>query len=325
MNSRSLFNFSRFTFHFLLLLVTSCHSPNKNKVPVIGFLDLLQDETLAQAKKGFFDALRDSGFSESDHTIEVIYRNAQNDQPTLGQACDYLISQKVDLIATNPTLATITAVQKTKDIPVFMMVSPRPDLAKLTDATGKAPVNLFGVYETLEYIDTSLMLIKSLLPNSKKVGTIFNQSEPQSVDALNRIESECAKLGLQLEKLPVNNSNETQLVVEALLRKDIDAFFALPDNTVFSSMEVIVRSCDEHHVPAFTSEEGLVKRGAIAAFGADMYQWGYQSGAQAATFLKTKSTKDLKPELVKVRRRVFNPEKAKLYSITFDSTFIAVK
>jgi putative ABC transport system substrate-binding protein len=311
---------------FLVIVFFSCNSSQEkkeNKIPVIGFLDLLQDETLEQAKKGFFSALNDQGFD--DKHLNVIYRNAQNDQPTLQQACDYLVSQPVELIATNPTLSTITAVQKTKKIPVFMMVSPRPDIAKLTDANGKAPSNLFGVYETLEYIDTSVMLIKSILPSAKKIGTIFNQSEPQSVDALRQIESECAKLGLQLEKLPVNNSNEAQLVVSALLNKKIDAFFALPDNVVFSSMEVIVKSCDEAKVPVFTSEEGLVKRGAVAAFGADMYQWGYQSGTQAAQFLMTKSTDGLQPEIVKVRRKVFNEEKAKQYSLTFDSSFTPVK
>ncbi len=311
-------------YSFLLL---SCSSPtqNKTKPPVIGFLDLLQDETLAQAKKGFFDALQEKGFSEKDHTIEVIYRNAQSDQPTLVQACDYLVSKKVDLIATNPTLSTITAIQKTKDIPVFMMVSPRPDIAKLTDANGKAPANLLGTYETLDYIDTSVMLIKNILPSAKKIGTIFNQSEPQSVDALKRIEALCTKLGLQLEKLPVNNSNETQLVVGALLNKKIDAFFALPDNVVFSSMEVIVKSCDEANVPVFTSEEGLVKRGAVAAFGADMYQWGFQSGIQAAHFLMTKSLSGLQPEMVIARRRVFNEVKAKRYHLNFDSTFVSIK
>jgi len=203
---------------FFLLILFSCNpSHQKNKIPVVGFLDLLQDETLAQAKKGFFVALKDNGFGE--HDIKILYRNANGDQPTLVQACDYLVSQKADLIASNPTLSTITAVQKTKDIPVFMMVSPRPDIAKLTDANGKAPANLFGVYETLEYIDTSVMLIKTALPSIKKIGTVFNQSEPQSVDALKRIEAQCAKLGLELEKLPVNNSNETQIVVGALLNK----------------------------------------------------------------------------------------------------------
>jgi putative tryptophan/tyrosine transport system substrate-binding protein len=309
---------------FLLFCIAlaSCQSPSDKKIK-IGFLDLLQDETLAQAKKGFFVALNDSGFDSNN--IEIIYRNAQNDQPSLLLACQYMISQQVTLLATNPTLSTITAVQNTKDIPIFMMVSPRPDIAGLTDKSGKAPANLFGVYETLDYIDTSVMLIKSVLPSAKKIGTIFNQSEPQSVDALHEIEKQCSALGLELEKLPVNNSNETQMVVAALLQKNIDAFFALPDNTVFSAMEVIVKSCDEAKVPVFTSEEGLVKRGALAAFGADMYQWGYQAGAQASVFLKTKSTQSISPELVKVRRRVFNKEKADLYSVAFDSSYVKVE
>ena len=142
---------------------------------------------------------------------------------------------------------------------------------------------------------------------------------------MKRIEAQCAKLGLQLVKLPANNSNETQMVVGALLNKKIDAFFALPDNVVFSSMEVIVKICDDANVPVFTSEEGLVKRGAVAAFGADMYQWGYQSGLQAAQFLKTNSLDGLHPEIVKARRRVFNESKAKQYQLSFDAAFVPVK
>ncbi len=313
----------------LLVIFVSCNSATDKKVrehiPVVAFLDLLQDETLAEAKRGFFMALNDSGFREDNQTMQIIYRNAQGDQPTLLQACDYLLSQQPDLIATCPTLSTITAVKRTTDVPIFMTVSPRPDLAKLANEFGRAPRNLFGTYETLEYIDTSVMMIRSILPSAKKIGTIFNQSEPQSVDAMNRIESVCKNLGLQLVKLPVNNSNEAQLVVQALLRKKIDAFFALPDNTVFAGMEVIVKSCDEARVPVFTSEEGLVKRGAVAAFGADMYQWGYQSGAQAATFLKTKSTEGLQPEVVKVRRKVINTRKADQFNLQFDSTFSQVE
>jgi len=312
-----------------LVALSACSSaPEKKgstKIPVVAFLDLLQDETLSQARKGFYMALSDSGFKESDHTMETIYRNAQGDQPTLLQACDYLLSQKPDLVATCPTLATIVTVKRTKEIPIFMTVSPRPDIARLTDSSGHAPANLFGTYETLEYIDTSVMLIRSVLPQAKKIGTIYNQSEPQSVDALNRIENMCAREGMELEKLPVNSSNEAQLVVEALLRKKIDAFFALPDNTVFAGMEVIVKSCDKAKVPVFTSEEGLVKRGAVAAFGADMYQWGYQSGAQAASYLKAKSTEGLHMQQVVVRRKVFNAEKAKQYNLVFDSTFVSVK
>ena len=313
----------------LFIFISACGQPSEKKekarIPVVGFLDLLQDETLAQAKNGFFDALSDSGFSEKNQTLQVIYRNAQGDQPTLFQACDYILSQKPDLIATCPTISTIAAVKRTQSIPIFMMVSPRPDIAKLTNEFGRAPRNLFGIYETLEYIDTSVALIKSVLPAAKKIGTIYNQSEPQSVDAMKQVQEACDKLGLQLEKLPVNNSNEAQLVVEALLRKKIDAFFALPDNTVFAGMEVIVKSCDRHKVPVFTSEEGLVKRGAVAAFGADMYQWGFQSGVQAAHFLKKNSTEGIAPEKVRARRKVYSHGKAAQFNLTFDSTFVSIK
>ena len=316
----------RFLKYFFLLILLGCSQlRSNNNVAVVGFLDLLEDETLAQARKGFFVALKDNGFSDNEKNLQMIYRNAHGDQPTLLQACDYIISQNPDLIATNPTLPTITAVQKTKTIPVFMMVSPRPDLSGLTDKSGNTPANLFGVYETLDYIDTSVILIHSVLPGVKKIGTIFNQSEPQSVMALEKIKSRCQALGIEMISQPVNNSSETQLVVEALLSKNIDAFFALPDNVVFASFEVIAKSCGDKNVPIFTSEEGLVKRGALAAFGADMYQWGYQAGQQAAQFLKSKSADGLKPEIVQVRRRVYNEEQAKKYRINFSSDFVAVK
>ncbi len=291
---------------------------------MIGFLDFIEDPTIAQAKQGFFAALEENGFSEKAGTISIEYANAQGDIPVLGQACDLLISKKPTLLATNITLPTITAVKRTAAIPIFMMVAPRPDIAGLTDGAGKAPANLFGVYETLDYLDTAVTLIKQLRPATKTVGTIYNQSEPQSVDAFNRLKKGCEREGMTLVELPVNNSAETQLVMQALLSKNIDVFFALPDNVIFASFETVLSRCNKLNIPIFTSEAGLVARGAVASFGADFYQWGYQSGKQAAQFLKTGKTAGLNPEIVSIRRRVYNQEYALKYTITVDSTYQAI-
>ncbi len=308
-----------------VLMLASCANKKKQirekKIPVIGFLDFVEDATLAKAKQGFFDALDKSGFSEKDSTVEIIYSNAQGDIPTLGQACDLLISKNVDLIASNTTLSTITAAQRTKKIPVCMMVAPRPDIAHLTDSSGNNPPNLFGVYETLDYIDTAISIVKILKPSAKKIGTVYNQSEPQSGDAFNKLQSKCNELGLILVSLPVNNSSESQLVTQSLLSKKIDLFFALPDNVIFASFETIVKNCNDANVPIFTSEAGLVTRGAVASFGADFYLWGYQAGEQASEFLKLNSMKDLKPEIVRIRKRIYNPDAAKRFGIEPDSSF----
>ncbi len=106
----------------------------------------------------------------------------------------------------------------------------------------------------------------------------MNHSQP----GIERIENLQQKLNIDLVSLPVNSSADVQLVTQALLAKHIDAFFNNPDNTVFSSFETIIKACTDAKVPVFTSEAGLVARGAVAAYGADIYQWGYQAGEQAS-------------------------------------------
>lgn len=312
---------------FILSLFLSCNS-KKSDVPVVGFVDAFEDATIAQARDGFTDALKKSGFSEDQHTVKIEYRNAQGDIPTLTQIVNQFVSEKVDLMGTCTTLSTVSALQKTKTIPIFAMVSPTPERMNVVSSTGEAPGNLFGAVEELNYIDTSFNIIPKLLkPKGGKlvIGMIYNQSEPQSADAMNRIKSLADKANVTLIALPLNSSADAQLVTKSLLSKNIDAFFANPDNTVFASFETILKSCNQANVPIFTSEAGLVKRGAVAAFGADIYQWGYQAGEQAAQFLKTHKTDGLKWEMVKVRKRVYNPEAAKKYNITVPLNFEAVK
>lgn len=313
---------------FFATVIISCNNSANKNIPVIGFADAFEDNTISQAKQGFFDALKKNGYSEDQKTIQVIYRNAQGDIPKLTLSIKYFISQNVTLIATNPSLSTITAIQNTKTIPVFMMVSPTPELMNVLDAKGAAPSNLFGVAENLDYIDTSFSLIPKLLKAKGaklKVGMLFNQSEPQSASALARIQQLAAQLNIELISLPVNSSADVQLVTQSLLTKDIDAFFANPDNTIFSSFETIVKACNDANVPVFTSEAGLVSRGAVAAYGADIYLWGYQAGEQAAKFLKNKSTDGIKWDMVTIRKRVYNPVAAKRFGITVPPNFEAIQ
>ena len=302
----------------LASFLMGCES-KKSDVPTVAFMDAFQDNTIEKAKQGFFAALAENGFDEKKGTLNVIYRNAQGDIPTLTQIAKYMISQKPTLIATCPTLATITAVQNTKDIPIFMMVSETVERLQVKSKLDGYPKNLFGVGETLAYVDTSVSLIPKLIkPKGQtiKMGLVFNQSEPQSVQALEEIQKVATANNIEVVALPVNSSADVQLVTQSLLSKDIDVFFANPDNTIFASFESILKACEAKNVPIMTSEAGLVSRGALAAYGPDMYEWGYQSGLQAAQLLKTGTTDGIAPTMVKTRNRVYNPAMAKKYNIT---------
>jgi putative tryptophan/tyrosine transport system permease protein len=303
--------------------LTTCQTPplSEEKIPKIGFVDAFEDETLAQARVGFLAALAKAGYSEKDQTIEIIYRNAQGDVPTLIQAIDYCLAQKVAFLAACPTLAVVTAMQKTKQMPVCSMVSTQPSMINLVDKSGKPFPNQFGVYDGVEYIGTAVQLIKKLIPKAKKIGLLYNQTEIQSVNAYNLIQKRAQEVDLEVVALPANNSNEVQTITEALLDKNIDAFFATPDNAVFGAFEVIFKLCQAAKIPIFTSEEGLVKRGAVCAYGADMYQWGYEAGETAAKYLKTKQL-ELKP--ISGHRRVYNSQIAQQFKLQLDESFTDV-
>lgn len=308
----------RILFFLLLPLFTACSDETTeegtNLIPTVGFVQLIEDETVDEARLGFYEALREGGFDESAGTAKIVYRNAQGDNAALNQILDYFVSENVDLIGANTTLAMITATNKTKTIPIFMMVAPSPEIAGLItmrpDGSQVSPPNLLGTYETLAYIDTSVALIKTLVPTARRVGTIYNSAEPNSTNAMGRLRAITKQLGLELIEIPVTSSSETQQASEALVAKGIDVFFALPDNVIFASFEVVAKTMDEKKIPILTSEAGLVSRGALAAYGADFHAWGHQAGVSAVEYLKSGRTNPSMLQLVAVRKRTINPETA---------------
>lgn len=86
----------------------------------------------------------------------------------------------------------------------------------------------------------------------------------------------------------------------------------------------MVKACNEAQLPVFTSEAGLVGRGAIASYGADFYQWGFQAGVEAANYLKSNTALIPKPELVQVRQYVFNSKAAARFNLVAPNGFIVI-
>jgi putative ABC transport system substrate-binding protein len=302
-------------------MLAGCGRAFKPGTPVVGFLDFVEDDTLARARQGFLETLDEHGFSEKKGTIEVVYRCAQGDQPTLIQACQDLISRRPKLIATCPTLSTIVAAQRTQDIPILMMVSPRPDIVGLTRAGGGFQSNLLGAYETLDYLKEGPAIIRQVVPDARKVGLVYNPSEPQSLLALEVIRKACDDQGLSLEVAPVNSSSDAVMATQALVSRGVQAFFAMPDNTVFASFEALKKVCDKTHVPVFSSKSGLVARGAAASYGADFYAWGRQVRTQAARILEKGDASGVQLEVVAIRKRVFNPQSAAQLGIKIPAGF----
>lgn len=308
----------------LFLAFIACNKENV-RMKKIGFVDAFSDPSLQKARIGFYDALKQNGFSSEAGTLQSVYTNAEGSIDKLNQNIQSLLAQNVDLIATCPTIAAQTTIQATKQVPIFMMVSTTPEQMKVLDANGNPPSNLFGVAETQTYIDTSFLLISQILPVSSqskiKVGLIYDSQEIQSVSAKNRLLSLANSTNIELVIFEALTDSDVKAILNNSLFASINCFFANPDNLVFSNFEIIKEKCNNLNVPIFSSEAGLVSRGAVTAFGADLYLWGFQTGIQAVSFLKTNSLNGLKIDTVEVRRKLYNPVVAQKFNLKIPAGF----
>ena len=75
-----------------------------------------------------------------------------------------------------------------------------------------------------------------------------------------------------------------QQAAESLVGK-VDAFYIITDNTVVSAMESVISVANDHQLPLMAGEVDSVERGALAAYGFDFYDIGYQAGEMAVDIL----------------------------------------
>jgi putative ABC transport system substrate-binding protein len=97
--------------------------------------------------------------------------------------------------------------------------------------------------------------------------------------------STAKKLGMELIEVVISNSSEIPEAAQFLAGK-VQAIHLVYDETVLSSLDVLVKVCNERKIPLLTSDLESVPRGAIAAYGLNFSSLGYSAGKMGVRILK---------------------------------------
>jgi putative ABC transport system substrate-binding protein len=259
---------------------------NKKTVK-IGVTQFVSDESLENDQRGFETALAEAGFKEKLH---VLYdrQNARGD-PAQAEAIarKYLI-EKFDLIHTIATPTSQAVVRIIKDIPiVFSSVADpvRDGLVPKTSLPGtRSRTNVTGVSHRWP-ASHQFELSTQFIPKAKKWGTIYNLRDPNSPLLIKEIRGVAKKLGTELIEVVISNSSEIPEAAQFLAGK-VQAIHLVYDETVLSSLDAIVKVCNERKIPLLTSDLESVPRGAIAAYGLNTFSLGYSAGKMGVRILK---------------------------------------
>lgn len=275
----------------IILLLSICSLPAQEKkvknIFRIGVIQFTSTPASEKDQKGFEKALADAGYREK---INLIFdrQNAQGNWTNAQAAAQKFLREKFDLIHAIGSPNSRVTVKLIEDIPVVFSSVTHPIEAGLVPKKSlpgtKTGTNVTGVSHRWP-VSRQLGMYAQFLPKAKKWGTIYHPGDPHSLDLIKEMRESAKQLGIEVVEAVVY-SGEEAIQAASFLTGKIQAFHIFFDETVLSSLEGIVKICNEKKVPLFTSDLESVSKGALAAYGVNFFTIGYSAGKRAARILK---------------------------------------
>lgn len=291
----------------------STKSISKSKKVKIGISQIAEHPALDASRKGFIDGLASKGFKEGEN-LEIDYENAQGEIATAQTIAQNFASQKKDMIFAISTPSAQAAFNATKSIPILITAVTDPLKAGLVKDLSKTGTNIAGTSDAAP-IEKQLNLLKTLVPNAKNIGVLYNTSEANSEIQVAQVKEISKKLGLEVIIAGVTNVNEIPQAFSSISGK-IDAMYTITDNTIVSGMPILSAKAIEKKIPIIGAEEGHINGGGLATEGIDYYKLGFHTGLMAVDVFNGKNIKDMSIEALKETQLVINEDTAKKLNIT---------
>ena len=251
----------------------------------IGIGQFAEHGSLDNCREGFLQGLAEEGIVEGKN-LTIMYENSQADGGTASQIINNFISKKADLICAiaTPMAQAAYGGAKKDNIPVIYTAVTDPVAAALANEDGTPVGEVTGTSDKLP-VEKQLEMIRKILPDAKTIGILYSTSEVNSETAIAEYKAAAPEYGFEIVEGPVTATVDIPLAADSILEK-VDCLNNLTDNTVVSSLPMILDKAAKKKIPVFGSEVEQVKIGCLASMGLDYIDLGKQTGRMAAQVLK---------------------------------------
>ena len=290
----------------LMVLCIACGKEKEDRIK-IGITQIVEHQSLDDVRQGVIDSLKANGYGEDK--IEISYKNAQGDFGT-AQIIAQEFKNTSDIVVAISTPSAQAVVNNIKDKPIFFAAITNPDSA------GVLAENVTGVRDRSP-VEKQVELIKEILPETKKIGVVYNTSEQNSFYLTDEFKKEAEKNGYEVVGKVITNVNGIVSALDTILL-EIDVLYTTIDNTIASTYPLIIDKSKKANKPVIGATKNYVDQGALASEGISDYKVGYQTGEMIVRYLKGEDIKNMKFEVVRESERYINREVAKNFKIVVE-------
>lgn len=248
--------------------------------------------------------------------VEIEYKNANGDASTMVSIVSQFVGGKVDMIVPIGTNAAQAAASATESIPIVFAAVSYPVDAGLVKDLKVTDGNITGVTNAIA-IEEIFNLAKTLTPEAKNFGFVYNTGEVNAVASVNRAKQYCDANGLKYRDAVITNTGELQQTAQSLAGK-VDAIFTPNDNMVASAMPVLAAEAIKAKLPVYVGADSMVKDGGFATVGIDYTILGKQVARMIKRILIDQETISNNPvEVVSEYAKMINKTTADAIGIVF--------
>jgi putative tryptophan/tyrosine transport system substrate-binding protein len=288
----------------------------------IGYLGLGPASALSSRVEALRAGLRDLGWVEGKNLV-FEFRWADNVDQLPSLAAD-LVRMKVDVIfATSSTLVE-AARQATKTIPIVFATHADPIGSGHIASLPRPGGNITGLSELTTEIDAkALEILKEVVPQSTRIGVLWNPTTPSQVPGLQSVKAAGERLGLALSIVSTATVEDFDAAFASMARENVGGVFVMPAPVTVSFRARLAELALKRRLPTIFGNKENVVAGGLMSYGVDRNDLTRRAALYIDKILKGAKPADLPVEQPTRFELVINLKTARALGLEINPQLLA--
>ena len=272
---------------------------------------------------GLREGLRELGYVEGKDLV-FEYRWAEGRSERLPDLADVLIASKVDVIVIMTGPAVLAAKKRTTTVPIVMAVSGDPVGTGAVTNLARPGGNVTGFsLMSDELAGLRVGVLKEVVPAAKRIGVLYNPSEPPTKAELRETEVAAHVLGMTLQPLAATSADDLVQRFADASAGGCDAIITFAHGFAFFHRRRIAELAAQHRLPAMYGWREHAEVGGLMTYGPNVKATLRRAASYVDRILKGAKPADLPVEQPTKFELVVNLKTARALGIEIPQTVLA--
>ncbi len=251
---------------FFVALLPAAAQPAA-KAHRIGFLGNSTAALEAHLLGPFREGLHELGYVDGQNFV-IEYRWAEGKYERFPVLIAELLAQKVEVIVTAGTPASLAVKKATASVPLVMVGVGDPVATGIVASLGRPGGNVTGLTSISEDLEGKrLELLREVLPTVSRVTVLWNPENQVLLAQLKEIRAAAQVLGMKVQALEVRTPDELEERFRAIVRDRPGALLVMADRLFLHDRQHIMDFATKQRLPGVYAYRELVEAGGLMSLG----------------------------------------------------------